>query len=186
MEDTLLQEGSLSDMDVENVGFFGFFQLFIVLALFFVMGNAAYFTVLKIGEQRNVEVLNTKISETEQKISKMQYSESVYLAGKASVLVDEQSVSWHKVISDMHLLTPDNVSYLSYAGTDLGNLTVSAVTDSYDHAANFITTFSSSDSFENVFVPVLSTGLAEDGSAVVTFHMFLDYREPVTTKVSRK
>lgn len=186
MEDIFAQSDYSSDMDVDNTGFFGFFQLFIVLALFFVLGNAAYFTVMKIGQERDIDVLDATILETEQKISAMKYSESVYLAQKASALVDEKSVSWKQVISAMHLLTPDTVSYLSYTGTDLGKLTVSVVTDSYDHSAAFIKIFGNSDSFTNVFVPVLSAGLADNGSAVVTFHMFLDYVSPVTAKISRQ
>lgn len=186
MEDAFAQGDYSSEMDVDNAGFFGFFQLFIVLALFFVLGNAVYFTVLKIGQERDIDVINANIVATEQKISEMKYSESVYLAQKASALVDEKSVSWTQVISDMHLLTPDTVSYLSYTGTELGKLTLFAVTDSYDYSAAFIKIFSNSTSFTNVFVPVLSAGLADNGSAIVTFHMFLDYVSPVTLKISRQ
>lgn len=82
-------------------------------------------------------------------------------------------IQWSGVLAKLLEVTPLDVFYRSYTASVDGKLTLSALSDDYDSAAQLISILNQTQPFTEVFTSSLTRGSAESGSEVVSFGVTL-------------
>ena len=83
--------------------------------------------------------------------------------------VQASSLKWSGVVTKLLSVTPLDVFYNSYNASSEGKMTVNALTDTYESAAQLISVLDKESLFSDVFVGSLTKGSSDSGSDVVSF-----------------
>lgn len=140
-----------------------------ILGLFY----ALFLFFSRSGLRSSIETLTEAKNATERKIEVLndQQIQELFAAQELKNKLEEDTLRWSTVLSNLQALTPVNVFLSSYAlGEDL-SITLNGFGDDYDSVADLISAMESSDDFEGPFVPSVSLGTTNDGQSVVSFSM---------------
>jgi len=141
------------------------FVLAVLYTLFLAMQQFVLMREVSRVESQRLEIV------AEINLLKEQQLEEIFVAQDLETLVEIESVEWSKVISKLKDLTPVTVFFSSYSAGREGELTLSALGDSYDAVADVIAALTKSSDFENVFVPSVTLGTTGEGQEVVSFSL---------------
>ena len=103
-----------------------------------------------------------------------QQLDAVIAAQQTADQVRAGDIQWSGVLAKLLEVTPLDVFYRSYTASVDGKLTLSALSDDYDSAAQLLSVLNQTEPFSGVFTSSLTRGSAESGSEVVSFGVTLN------------
>lgn len=156
---------------------FSFLHLISLLVFLVFVGYSAYVFVDKSSLEKDVAAADSDITNLEEQISELE-EQSLDEATAAQAILDqaeEDEVLWSDVISDLIEVTPFDIYYSSYSGTDGGGFNVSALGETYYAVAGLIEVLEDENKFKEVFIPSVSLANAgEDEMVGFTFSFTYD------------
>lgn len=105
---------------------------------------------------------------------KAQRLDAVIAAQQTADQVRAGDIRWSGILAKLLEVTPLDVFYRSYTASVDGKLSLSALSDDYDSAAQLLSVLNQTEPFSGVFTSSLARGSAESGSEVVSFGVTLD------------
>ncbi len=145
-----------------------------VLTLVLVFTAWAYVQVVRTkGALLDVKV-QTQTVQAELDQIKAEKLDAVIAAQGIVDQVKAGDIQWSGVLAKLLEVTPLDVFYRSYTASVDGKLTLSALSDDYDSAAQLLSILNQTPPFTGVFTSSLTRGSAESGSEVVSFGVTLD------------
>jgi len=152
---------------------------FIVFLAFLVYGGYNY--VSKVSLENSIADTDVDISNLEEQVSQLEAQglDEATIARKVISAAEENEVVWSEVVGNLLEVTPFDVYYSSYGGTESGYVTVNALADSYYAVAGLIDVLVSEAKFKEVFVPSVSSLSDED---MVSFSFGFTYDDAKTAR----
>ncbi len=145
-----------------------------VLALVLVLTAWAYIQVARTkGALEDVKV-QTQTVQAELDQIKAAQLDAVIAAQEIVDQVKAGDIQWSGVLVKLLEVTPLDVFYRSYTASVDGKLSLSALSDDYDSAAQLLSVLNQTPPFTGVFTSSLTRGSAESGSEVVSFGVTLN------------
>lgn len=158
----------IQDFSVGNVRLSHWVAGFIFVVVLVLTGWAHF---QKIQLNKALVETEVQVNQVESQLDQMR-EQKLDAVVAAQAVIDEvkaSSIQWSKVVIKLLDVTPLDVFYNSYNASVEGKMTVNALTDSYDSAAQLISVLDKESLFSNVFVGSLTKGDADSGSEVVSF-----------------
>jgi hypothetical protein len=166
--------------------------LLIVGILVFALTSAytGYLYWQKASSQVELEKVSKSLSEYESKVAQYQNLQILQAinAEKAISALEENIIEWSKVIKKIRKTVPTTngdlslVDILSYSGSSNNEISMNVKTyadsdEPYFDVADLIEAFDESSSFADSFVPSISSGVDQEGKALLTFLLSTKYVE---------
>jgi Tfp pilus assembly protein PilN len=147
------------------------FFLFVLTALFVLF---LFFQQLSLkGAVRDLDARKVEV-EAQMEELRAQEIEELFVAEQLRDRLEADTVLWSKVVRSLQDLTPVTVFLTSYSLSELGEVQVSGLGDSFGSVADAILSLEKSPDFLHVFVPSVTAGKTSDGQPVVSFTLQLD------------
>lgn len=134
----------------------------------------AYFQVWSVKGNLKDVATQTEAVQAELDQIVAQKLDAVIAAQQVVDQVRAGDIQWSAILAKLLEVTPLDVFYRSYTASVDGNLTLSALSDDYDSAAQLLSVLNQTEPFGGVFTSSLTRGSAESGSEVVSFGVTLN------------
>ena len=146
---------------------------FMVFIAFLIYGGYVFMTKAALAEE--VSAAEGSIADLEDQISDLeaQSLDEATVAYNVMMALEEVEIAWSEVIAELLEVTPLDIYYSSYGGNEMGNVTVSAMGDSYYSVAGLIEALNEESNFKDMFVPSVAMS-DSDGMAGFTFSFTYD------------
>lgn len=162
--------------------------VFGVVALVIFAAYTGYVLYAKSSATNQLETLKSSVADYQNQLTQLQ-NEHIEQAVSAKKLMDElsmNSIMWSEVIKEIQKTIPQidsktqMIDILSYSGSSdnrvsMNMKTVPKSTSPYFDVAQLIQSFDENANFSDNFVPSISSGLDQNGSAVLTFMLSTKY-----------
>ena len=166
----------------KKLSFWGFLVLLALLALVIM---TVYYKVIEFRIEGEILDLKQSVERLEESLAdfKIKQVQGIYIAQQAVSRLSQDELFWSEFFKKLKRETPSEVEIISYSGSEGGKISISAVTDAFDHVARIIKNLTSAPEFEHVFVTSISKGTNSEGRTVLSFPITLDYQAGVVETI---
>lgn len=154
------------------------FTLSIILLSLTVL-SSVIFGILCLWKMQNIKNLDQQISEKKQELERISSQEinSINNVQQKMKLISKDLFIWEPYVSEIIARMPRDVLMLSLATDRSERVTVQAVSSNVQSVSTTIKQFLGSGFFEKVFVPSVSSGIAQDQTPIVSFPLILNVKK---------